>query len=248
MWTCHDRRVSVESAPSRGDKVSSLRGEPSKHRRAFGSVVILASAVLAVFGLWMLPRQATGDELRAAMAAGRVTGWEFTGGSGAGSFFPDPWDFGSSKALVVDASQAQYLVWQTDDLRRHRTDVGAIQTIPTSASADHGSAVSNWLVETYTAQHPHDVPTSPDGSGPSHWLRLGVLLMTYAGCALWVPRIGTRWFWVWAAAVPLGVGSIAFAVTECLRDPRDRGSRRLPGVVGLVSALVVTVMITLMLG
>lgn len=195
----------------------------------------------------MLPRQATATDLQTAMADGRVTGWEFTSTTGAGSLFPDVWDFGSSKGVVVDASDARYVVWQTSDLRRHRTDLSAIAATSSPVTGNRGTAVSTWMTDRYDAQNPTSAPESPDGSGPVKWLRVALLLMTYGGCAVWEPRVGTRWFWVWLAAVPLGVGSLVYAVTELIREPRARGTRRLPGVAGFVAALATTAVLSLAL-
>lgn len=238
--------VSVAPAVVRRDALSSVRARLGPHRRVFAAVMILTAGALAVLTVWMLPRQATADELQSAMATGSVTGWEFTSATGAGNLFPDAWDFGSSKDSVVDAADATYVVWQTSDLQRHRTAIDGIEVTSAPATGNRGTAVSDWMMDRY-AKNPTGAPGSPDGFGPVHWFRLALLLMTFAGCGVWEPRVGSRWFWVWLAAVPLGVGSLAYAVTELVHEPRDRGDRKLRGIVGLMAALAATAAISLTL-
>ena len=57
-------------------------------------------------------------------------------------------------------------------------------------------------------------------------------------------RVGTKWFWFWLlVGTPLGVGAIAYAVTELIglrrRPDRPSASRR-TGIVGFAAAIVLS--------
>ena len=64
------------------------------------------------------------------------------------------------------------------------------------------------------------------------------------------PGRGTRWFWFWLLAAPLGLGVLAYAVVELVQPGRlhgtDAGRRRQSGLAGLLLVVLASVLVGLL--
>lgn len=222
-------------------------------RHVLGVLITALWLVVAALSLWAIPHQATGSELQEALTEGRVAGWTFVGRSPSSpAMGSSQWDLGLTRQQHA-MSNASYVVWQTDNHRRYVTDLAALA----AHRGDYNTlpeGVDSWLNSSFEQQHPDAVPTDADWANWVGYLALALGLVTLAGILSGdAPRIGTRWFWFWLTGFTFGLGFLAYAVLEGLRDGRPVGrwfakGKRLTGLQGVVVLAVGSWVVSVGLG
>lgn len=216
-----------------------------------GILIVWCWLVVLVWLAWIAPRAASARQLSSDLGSGTVTGWTFTG-TEPRAVAADGWlglqDLG---AHPTTAANGAYVVWTTSDGRNHWTsyaDVIAAQGgLPADGAASTGDAIGKWVEGQWAITHPNAAVTPAPPHFPNLLRLIAFLGWFIALCGICGgdrPRVGTRWFWFWISHVTLGAGAIAYAVVECLRDPRDQGDRRLPGVAGFIAGIAAAAAIT----
>lgn len=184
---------------------------------------------LAAWSLWAAPRESNAGHLRAQVTSGEVTGWRFSNQQPSWNDAAGPlggWPSNNDRAADPDA--AGILVWVDSHYRQHWILTSELGEMPeTAGSQGFGDATQAWLGREFLAHHAESA--APDGSGlptPVNVARLAFLLVGLAGiCGGAAPQIGNRWYWFWMCGVTFGVGLLAYAVVEGLRDPGSRQDR-----------------------
>ncbi|WP_109683815.1 hypothetical protein [Branchiibius hedensis] len=218
-------------------------------RRIIGIVLVALWIGLAGWSLWAAPRESSADHLRAQVAAGEVTGWRFTDQQ-------PTWDAGANGPLggwpgtddhSVDADNAGILVWSDSQYREHWIRISQLGSMPAEpGSQGFGDATQAWLGREFVAHHGSSVIRG-DVSLPTpvNLARLAFLLVGLAGiCGGVAPRIANRWYWFWMCGITFGLGLLAYAVFECLRDPKPRAAR-FGGGTGFVTMIAGSLAISL---
>lgn len=211
-------------------------------RRVIGILLVALWVVLAAWSVWAAPRQSSADQLREDVTAGSVSGWLFTdqqpswGDSGSGVLGGWP----RTQIEAVDANSAGILVWADSRHRQYWIRISQLGQMPAEAGSQvFGDATQAWLTREFRAHH--DSSTTPGDLN----LPMPILLATWAFALVGLagvlggdqPRIANRWYWFWVCGLTAGVGLLAYAVFECLRDPKPRAAR-FGGGMGFVTAVV----------
>jgi hypothetical protein len=159
---------------------------------------------------WATPREASAEQVRADLAAGRVTyhewgdGWQQDGG------LVSPLPAGLESSSGVDS----LLLWHTSDGRQHYTALD----VPNLADGENvpqpGSEadVLNQALNAGDASRPADPPLDLIRTG---LLIAGIALFLWALLSAPDPVTGTKWFWFWlVGGVPLGLGLLWWLARE----------------------------------
>ena len=209
--------------------------------RALAGLLLLGWAVTLAMTVWILPRESTHQQLRADIAAGRVTGYRpiyaLTNGRG-------PWNVTVTGFSSADGSPG--IAWSLHDGRTRWASL-------TGATIDYDSQPP---LDTTTLEPggavvpPKQVPevaplvtaleragATREPGGPLPWqdrlqvaagvIGLGALVLLLAGPP---PRRGSKWFWFWASTTISGVGIAAWVVLEHLRPPEPPAPALGPGL------------------
>lgn len=199
-------------------------------RRIIGIVLVALWVVLAAWSIWASPHQSSASRLREQVAAGSVTGWRFTDQqpSWSGDVNSPLSGWPGTDERSVDANAAGILVWSDSTYRQHWIPISALSGMVAEPGSDGlGASIQAWLGREFTEHHGADVINGNAGlPTPVSVARLALLLVGLAGiCGGVRPQIGNRWYWFWMCGITLGVGLLAYAVFECLRDPKARTGR-----------------------
>ncbi|GAA3345179.1 hypothetical protein GCM10020358_51240 [Amorphoplanes nipponensis] len=169
---------------------------------------------------WSAPREATVEQARADIAAGRLTYYEWGNGwehdSGPVSAFPS--------GLEQQDGPGPMLLWRTTDGRRHYTTVDN-DSVDGEPPAEDGTLYSrpeatrlDQELQAYEPRRPADPPVETVQVG---LLIAGTLLVLWALVSAPDPVTGTKWFWFWlVSGVPLGLGMLWWLARERPWRPR----------------------------
>ncbi len=180
--------------------------------RSWWSVLRIVAVVLwvawAALSWWSQPRQATAEQARSDLAAGRMVSYEWG----------DSWDrnmtwrWARTPTLESSGTYGPLFAWKTTDLRIHYARLGDANgeftlrgTVDESQYTGPEAAALAEVVE--AAGHGGGSP----GIGTPRLLMLVMLLLAVPFLAVLVtgpaPVVGTRWFWYWlVSTVPFGLG------------------------------------------
>jgi hypothetical protein len=227
--------VNCDDEPVTGDAVvQEVGGRPKiSWWQVLRVVLVLGWIAWAAITWWAAPRESTADQVRADIAAQRLTYYEWGDGwkNDGGLVSPFP--------VWLRDGDGSMLLWHTTDGRRHYLSVDE----PTAGAGlgPEASALDQQL-QAYEGQRPVDPPVGAVVSG---------LLIAGAVLGLWAlvsgpdPVIGTRWFWFWlVSGVPFGLGALWWLARErpwSSRAPvRDRRLKWWAGIgIGFVASLVI---------
>jgi hypothetical protein len=171
---------------------------------------------------WSAPRPVSADQLRADLAAGRITSFVQA----------DGWDetdrfLGLEHSRPRQSDGGWLRVWGTDSRQVRYTGPG-LGPPPAGTSGDEatGSRVGTLTAELRAAGIRSDWPPHPSLEGIVSVLA-AVLALVWLVILLSGPPpvLGTRWFWFWAGLAPFGLGIVAWLALErpwIRPEPRER--------------------------
>ncbi|WP_265442836.1 hypothetical protein [Flexivirga meconopsidis] len=196
--------------------------------------VFLVAMWVAWFGvtLWSAPHEETAGDLRNAVSSGDVKAWDRS--SRAPDGLLSSTGFGPGKGMGNMTGTAGTIIeWQDASGQRYWADgADLVQPLePQSApqtNGDAGRVLDQWMVQQGAPDRRLDIPSVPRWLGVGFWA-FGIAAIVFG----YQPRRGNRWFWFWLSSLTLGLGVLAYAVFECIRDPKQ-AARPHGGVTGLV--------------
>ena len=173
---------------------------------------------------WATPRESSAEQVRADIAAGRVTyhewgdGWQQDGG------VVSPFPVGLESSGGVES----VLLWHTSDGRQHHTTVDLPELYDDTTPLPGSEAdVLGRALTADESTRPADPPLDLIRTG---LFIAGSLLFLWALLSATDPVTGTRWFWFWlVAGVPLGLGLLWWLARERPWRPRTPPRHGLPG-------------------
>lgn len=201
--------------------------------RVLRLVLVALCLVTAATAGWTAPRETAYARAQADVLAGRVEAYRW--GDHWEEETPGP---GFDRPTLVSSGDAgPVFLWQLADGRVRWTD-----------TADRDQADVAWLTDAVrSAGLPGpSADVAPLGrvvDGLSLLLGLAFLVVLVNGPA---PALGTRWYWFWVGALPpYGVGLLfwLFRDRPWSRRAARPGGRRDRGFLGLLTALVLTVVV-----
>ena len=245
------RGVAVEAAPPPpAEWVTRVRA-------AWGGAVVVV-CLLVLGSSWTAGLQpSTLETLRSDIASGAVVQWY-----AASSLDKGPLDVARAEQSGTSSGSADQpsveddsvmvpegfpvggiLVWRTwGQSGWSVAGPGSAVSAPMSAQAtDESTALVRQLREAQVPMKPFEFSDRAPLELVAALGGVVLLLSLVAGPAT---RVGTKWFWFWLlVGTPLGVGAIAYAVTELIglrrRPDRPSASRR-TGIVGFAAAIVLS--------
>lgn len=219
---------------------------PGDAQRALGWVLVAGWAAWVVLALLALPRPVSTDRLEQDLAEGRVTSWHAVLVDREPDSpvwvdrrmpFPVAVDTVDTDATGGESLGVAYLVDGA---------VGRLRIVEPVDGATTGAVLVQRMRDSGVPLV-HPVWTESDTVVPADLESRSAVVLGLAGLLLVVggprPTRGTRWFWFWLLGLPVGVGVLAYAVSEVLRPLPPRvpwavPQGRMSGLRGLVLWLV----------
>lgn len=245
------REVAVEAAPP-------LPAEwVARVRAAWGGAVVVV-CLLMLGSSWTTGlRPSTPETLRSDIGSGSVTQWYAASSldkgplgvaraeqSGTSSGPSDPFVVEDGTGVAPEGyPDGGILVWRT--WRESGWSVtgpgGAVSAQMSAGAAEESTALVRQLREAQVPMKPFAYPDRP----PLDWAyAVGGFLLLLGLIVGPATRVGTKWFWFWLlVGTPLGIGAIAYAVTELVglrRRPDRPASSRLRGLRGFAASVVIS--------
>jgi hypothetical protein len=199
--------VSCDDDPVTGDAVvQEVGGRPKiSWWQVLRVVLVLGWVAWAGVTWWAAPRESTAEQVRADIAAGRLTYYEWGDGwrNEGGLVSPFPAD------LQESGGPGPILLWHTTDGRRHHT------TVDEPTTGDNSIPEANALDQQLLADEARRPADPPVGAIQAGLFIAGSLLFLWALVSAPDPATGTKWFWFWlVSGVPLGLGLLWWLARE----------------------------------
>lgn len=179
-------------------------------------VAVLLWVAWAALSWWSQPRQASVEQARSDLAAGRMTAYEW----GDSWDLDATWRWARQPTLQSSGTYGPLFAWQTADRRIHYTRLDApdheFTLRGTVDESQYSGTEAASLAEAVEAAG-HDFGSPGIGTPPplmlvTLLLALPFLVVLVTGPA---PVVGTRWFWYWfVTTAPFALGLLYWLARE----------------------------------